>query len=483
MAHSQDIENQLLEVQEQLFQAEKAQQDAEEKLAAKTIEHATLVEELVKVHEQLEEAQIRANPTATPSTSRNTQQLRSQLQQSTQGQANAELKEKIALMRELVAVQRELQALPGESGSGGGSGDAPRNATGGGGGGSSNGNVKNPGLKFQYFSGDGSVSWPSYRLHFENLCDLYQYADEIAKKYLRSSMIGEALDAVGDLMPAQYSSLSEMLDAYADKFQPPAAQALAQTTYETAKQDKEETILSYHNRMKKLFRNAYPDRKEGWKTDKDLIKRFILGLKDKHIRYQTNVQMTIKQVSDYALVLSIAQGILSVTHQEEFYHHGGRTRSSTAEVAALQVEPLEDKEAGESDVLNAIGVNGTPYDSNKYCKHCTEVGHWKEDCQKYLLKKFKDMKLYISRGNRSNSRGGYSNQGNRGGWNNQGGNNRQNSNQNGNGYRGGNRGRGGRFNGGRGRGSRPNNGVNSIEESVVEESQTPEETGDQQDFQ
>ena len=349
---------------------------------------------------------------------------------------------------------------------------------------------RNPGLRFQFFNNDGTVTWFQFRRHFESLCKIYQYSTKMSKAYLAGSMVGPASDVVSTINPEDYVTLRAMLDAYQERFMGPAAKTMAKTQYEVAKQEKDESLLAFHNRIRQLYQNAYPERGEQWRQDQDLIKRFVLGIRDKGCRVTTNIFVTMNQTASYDDVLVMAQNLVSVTHQEEFYHrHDGR-RTNTADffnVAVLHDAQgvVEDQEG--ISTLKSFGkpaYSATRRAHNKQCLWCKEIGHFKEDCEKFLLKKFKEMfgdypqskphnkpvqNTNSNRGNNFRGRGGYS-----------AGNSRGNNSQ-----RGG-RSRGGGWSSGKISQIEEDDNQNSGQGEQAEEENPSDaqwEEGDQQDFQ
>ena len=320
---------------------------------------------------------------------------------------------------------------------------------------------KMAGLRLQFYLHDGKISWSSWRIHYNQIHDICQWPDDEARKLCKGSMFGDAADTVSDLTVDMFPNVKAMLDAFGERFQPHAARALAQTQYETAQQEKDETLLMFHNRLKKLFKNAFPKKAEMWREDEDLVKRFIMGIRNGKCREKTDTHTTLSEVVDYAKVLQTAQSMVSVAHREEFYHNNGNgKRRNAAELANAggngrgangkdEVNGIGQNQEEEEPAVSYLGNNQRRVQS-RLCKYgpCQQRGHWKEDCPKYLQMKVRQMPHLFSsivlqstqQGPQTHSNRGFYSQ-NRGQFNNRGYfNNRGNR-----GWRGGqNRGRGGR---------------------------------------
>ena len=253
------------------------------------------------------------------------------------------------------------------------------------------------GLRLQFFTNDGTMTWSSWRIHYVNIVDMMDDITEMqAMKLLKGSMLNDAADTVSDLTVHMYTKAEEMLEAFGERFQPQAAQALAQTQYETARQGPAETLLAFHNRLKKLFKNAFPQRCDQWNSDKDLMKRFITGIRDTTTRLDTDKFITLMKLADYAEVLQTAQSLVSVQHREDFYHKGGKKQTTLS----AEYQPPASSTNGKNANGNAteqpmeIGaLQGNDRRSTRKCRYapCGQTGHWKEDCHKYLQMKFRTL--------------------------------------------------------------------------------------------
>ena len=250
------------------------------------------------------------------------------------------------------------------------------------------------GLRLQFFTNDGTMTWSSWRIHYMNIVDMMEDITEMqAMKLLKGSMLNDAADTVSDLTVHMYTKAEEMLEAFGERFQPQAAQALAQTQYETARQGPSETLLAFHNRLKKLFKNAFPQRCDQWNSDKDLMKRFITGIRDTTTRLDTDKFITLMKLADYAEVLQTAQSLVSVQHREDFYHKGGK-KLTTLSAEYQPTTSTNGKTNGTTEQPMEIGaLQGGDRKSTRKCRYapCGQTGHWKEDCHKYLQMKVRTL--------------------------------------------------------------------------------------------
>ena len=262
--------------------------------------------------------------------------------------------------------------------------------------------AKLAGLRLQFFTNDGSMTWSSWRIHYCNIIDMMEGVTELqAMKLLKGSMLNDAADTVSDLTVSMYVTSQEMLEAFGERFQPHAAQALAQTQYETAQQGATETLLMFHNRLKKLFKNAFPKRHDQWHNDNDLMKRFITGIRDPVTRRDTDKHITLMKLADYAEVLQTAQSLVSVQHREDFYHTKGGTKKANMLSAECQITPNnqtngKNGNGGATNVEQPMEIGalqGNDRRSTRKCRYapCGQMGHWKEDCHKYLQMKVRTL--------------------------------------------------------------------------------------------
>jgi hypothetical protein len=195
-------------------------------------------------------------------------------------------------------------------------------------------------------------NWLTFRRQFKIHCKSQGYNAEQSKGCLAMSVEGAAAESVAELKPEDYGTIDEMLDAYEEKFLPPAASTLAQTYFEQATQTASETALEWHSRLFTLWRRAYPN-----STDvTPLIRRFAFGL----LVLSTRQEILRRQADTYSKALEIAQT------EEAIQKATSRTAVNQAIMPARTMdEPMD---------INAMNT--------VRCYNCNTVGHIRRDCTK-----------------------------------------------------------------------------------------------------
>jgi len=183
-------------------------------------------------------------------------------------------------------------------------------------------------LRFKAYSKEpGSTSWHNWKTHFLTLCAAQQLSETNKKQILLACMMDSAASIVSDLDPDSFMTFPEMLEAFEKWFQPPAASALSRIAYNKCVQAAEEDILTYHARLRELFRKAFPG--EPWHSKQDLIYKFATGLRNKTV----SRAVLRAQSTSYQDALNAAQNEAAV-----FYCHPD---SSEVPPDGNGVEPME----------------------------------------------------------------------------------------------------------------------------------------------
>lgn len=151
--------------------------------------------------------------------------------------------------------------------------------------------------KVEKFASADGVEWMTWRSNFEITCDINGWAiagvaaDAILrnqtrrKREIAAAMQGAAKRAVADIewRPDAVTS-AQLLTLYEERFLPAAQGDLAYVSFGSAAQRETETALEWHSRLRDLFGRAYPLRRADAEHDRDLIQRFVLGMKDQKVR-------------------------------------------------------------------------------------------------------------------------------------------------------------------------------------------------------
>ena len=148
-----------------------------------------------------------------------------------------------------------------------------------------------------YSSGD-SFTWMGWRNHFTMCARINGWNNKRARLEIEACMTGaaqsRAMDVFTDHRPAVGADenlvpdYNLMLDALEARFMPAAASDLARSTFKSAKQTEDESVLDFHARLRTLFRRAYPNvNAAAVETDLNLIDSFCGGLLNPEVRADT----------------------------------------------------------------------------------------------------------------------------------------------------------------------------------------------------
>ena len=201
-------------------------------------------------------------------------------------------------------------------------------------------------LKPRTFGNSTDEDWVNYRRHFEDVVAANGWNAEIACLALSASMVGAAASAVHDIhYNAQAPDVTPLLNDYEARFLPASASQMARVRFDNACQGAKETLLSWHARLRTLYRRAYPNG-----NDTPLIRRFTLGLRNSTLREQVLRQ----QPADYNAALNAAQNEQSIVEVTTALHLGPGE------------EPME---------IGAL--------ADMACHFCEKKGHIRRDCRAF----------------------------------------------------------------------------------------------------
>ena len=249
--------------------------------------------------------------------------------------------------------------------------------------------LKGLGIKYPTFNQDAGEDWLSFRRNFENVAQVYGHPTSLVKKILVACMGKQACNTVLDIQSQNYTSFASLLDAYEERFMPTQSTAFAQTKYDNAVQQKLEPIQVYHNRLRDLFRRAFPARRDAWHTEKVLIKKFALGLRNQSAK----VQIIRSECATYQDALRIAQreqGVLeTLTHdpsRRRGPHVPSMDQGDPMEIDALNdfiTEPSDSSLTTNSSFsFSEDGTTSVLAIRETNCKLCNQPGHYVVSCPK-----------------------------------------------------------------------------------------------------
>lgn len=215
--------------------------------------------------------------------------------------------------------------------------------------------------KVSTFSSAVGTDWLVWKRNFVTTATINQWGDLRRRREIAASMEGLAARAVEDIpfegdewdVDATYEDL---LTRYEERFMPPAESELSLVSFETAAQNDEESTLQWSARCRELYRRAYPNGNPG---DRQLINRFILGLKDPQVREYTWDQ----RPANYTDAVTAAN-------------------NKTASKAVL---------AATSSKRGVHSINALKVSDGK-CFFCEQPGHMQVECPGWLWAKQEAMK-------------------------------------------------------------------------------------------
>ncbi len=218
------------------------------------------------------------------------------------------------------------------------------------------------------------ITWINFRGHFEVVRRINNWDNRRARMELEAALDGVAKSRVADVLnihrppagafEADVMPVAQMLDALEARFLPPAASDLSRASFRQAKQGEKESALTFHARLRQLFKHAYPNiHEDDIDTDHNLIDVFCAGLARSTVRNDV-----IKQ-------------------RPQTYHQALEVANNMA--AAAQVISAADGTPGKGEHKDLPGINAmysfkhpqkpSQGDDNS-CHFCHRPGHRLRDC-------------------------------------------------------------------------------------------------------
>ena len=254
--------------------------------------------------------------------------------------------------------------------------------------------------KLKEFSSGEGVEWLTWRNHFEKVAQINVWDDARKLLEIQAAMGGKAAQQVAGVEPVMpaagvvHTTPPEFLDIYQNRFLPPAASRMARSTFDVAKQEPSEDVLTWHARIKSHYRRAHPN-DENWETSNNLIDRFVLHLADSEVaKYVFD-----HQPANIDAALEHAQN--KTANQASFTHQ--RTGRAAHHLMINSVEAMEE--------IN-FATKPSSDKKNLDCWCCGSKDHMRSDCPDFKRQKEYWAKYYgatpgSSRPTSNRSRGGW----------------------------------------------------------------------------
>ena len=128
------------------------------------------------------------------------------------------------------------------------------------------------------FTAGPESDWPSWRLTFSRAVTINQLTDPQARCLLQALMSGDAVLRTSDVT-VEDCTLEEALTRYENHFVTSSDSTLARCEFDLLTQEQAETVVAFHSRVRAAFMRAYPGRAQ----DQQLIRQFIMGLRDTEV--------------------------------------------------------------------------------------------------------------------------------------------------------------------------------------------------------
>ena len=199
-----------------------------------------------------------------------------------------------------------------------------------------------------------SADWIAWKQTFLHVWRLKGWNQEVAKAQLAAAMEGAACRMVSDIpidaAPGNPAiTCLALLEAYGNRFLPPAQSRLARQGFKDAQQKADESITAWHTRVRELFQRAHPN--ADLEHSIELVERFLLGLYDSKVREFTFLK----------LPQTMAQALTEAS-------------DAAATVACLR----KTDGYGSRPAVQALDAVGAV--SNAKCYRCGDTGHFRRDC-------------------------------------------------------------------------------------------------------
>jgi len=184
------------------------------------------------------------------------------------------------------------------------------------------GGARTVNAKLRPFRDPSTDDWSLWRQQFIVVAELRGLNEQQAKSYAYTLMEGPAALAIQDINPRGAETADQMLALYTARFLPAEASELAKADLAMVKQVATEGVLSYHAKIRVLFRRAYPDDAN---NDAQLIATFQRGLHHAQVR---EAVMRARPAT-YAEALHTAQSESAIVRLRQSTLFGGRGTAYT----------------------------------------------------------------------------------------------------------------------------------------------------------
>ena len=212
--------------------------------------------------------------------------------------------------------------------------------------------------KVMEFRNGPDDDWLAFKSHFDKIIHLNQFTDYEARLALASAMRGRAATNTLDIdVKGNDVTLLEIIERYEERFLPAGASQRARTNFDRAQQKPEEDVLDFHSRLRSLWNRAYPQEV----SETQLIRRFILGIRNKDIREE----IIRRKPETYGAALAAAQDETSIVELLQSTELGAGT-AEAMDISALKIS-------------QGRGSNSAPKRTGP-CHMCDSETHWKDEC-------------------------------------------------------------------------------------------------------
>ena len=218
-------------------------------------------------------------------------------------------------------------------------------------------------------------SWLTFKDNFLTTAALNEWKPDRAKLKLKAAMRDEAAKAVQHIRFPPSWNLSQALAAYEEVFVHPAGVELAQAELERAKKKGDETLLTFHTRLRYLFLRAYP--LENPETSKKLKDLFATQLGSLAMSKELRTSPTYRHES-YTVLLTRAQDVEATFKTLQEAYKGNRG------IHALHL--YDDSEEEDAPSIHALaGANnsrnrGATGSGPPRCHACDSEDHKVRQC-------------------------------------------------------------------------------------------------------